>query len=344
MLILPLHLKKNERLHKSNYRPISILPTLSKVYEKLFYIQIYKYFNNIFSKYLCGFRQGQSTQHCLLFMLEYLKKALDKGLCTGVLLTDLSKAFDCICHDLLIAKLHAYGFSKKSLNLVNNYLCNRTQRTKVGESFSSWRNIFYGVPQGSILGPLLFNIYINDVFLFSKHFNMANYADDCSPYEFSDSIDEVILKLQNDSKSLIEWYESNYLKPNPDKWHLLLSDKRDDIFIKIGTEIISNSTDEKILGVYFDNKLYFNTHLKKLCKKSYLKGINFRGYKLSRDKLLREQTFAVFLKFAKVCSREMLSKQPSAKVCSREMLPNQPSAKVCSREMLPKPPFAKVYS
>ena len=260
--------KKIERLHKTNYRPISILPTLSKVYEKLFYQQIYKYFNKIFSKYLCGFRKGQSTQHCLLFMLESLKNALDKGLCTGVLLTDLSKAFDCISHDLLIAKLHAYGFSKESLNLVNNYLCDRIQRTKIGEKFSSWRKIFYGVPQGSILGPLLFNIYINDLFLFSQHFNMANYADDCSPYEFSDSIDEVILKLQNDSLSLIEWYESNYLKPNPDKWHLLLSDKREDIFIQIGTDEISNSMDEKILGVYFDNKLNFNIHLKKICKKA----------------------------------------------------------------------------
>ena len=97
---------------------------------------------------------------------------------------------------------------------------------------------------------------------------MANYADDCSPYEFSGSIDEVILKLQNDSLCLLEWYESNYLKPNPDKWHLLLSGQGDNYFIKIGTEIISNSTEEKILGVYFDNKLNFNTHLTKLCKKA----------------------------------------------------------------------------
>ena len=96
---------------------------------------------------------------------------------------------------------------------------------------------------------------------------MANYADDCSPYEFNSSIDEVIIKLQNDSKCLINWYESNYLKPNPDKWHLLLSEMGDDFIIKIGTEEISNSTEEKILGVYFDNKLNFNTH-KKLCKKA----------------------------------------------------------------------------
>ena len=263
--------KKTERLHKNNYRPVNILPTLSKVYEKLFYLQIYKYFNKIFSKYLCGFRKGYSAQHCLLYMLEFLKNALDKGFCAGVLLTDLSKAFDCISHDLLIAKLYAYGFSKGSLNLVYNYLCDRIQRTKVGEEFCTWWKVIHGVPQGSILGSLLFNIYINDLFLFSQHFNMANHADDCSPYEFSGSIDEVILKLLSDSQCLMDWDESNYLKPNPDKWHLLFSDKGDDYFIKIGTEDIFNSTDEKILGIYFDNKLNFNIHLKKLCKKASLK-------------------------------------------------------------------------
>ena len=110
----------DDRSLKSNYRPVSILPTLSKLYEKTLYMQIYEYFNTIFSKYLCGFRKGYSTQHCLLFMLEYLKKSLDKGLLTGILLTDLSKAFDCISHGILIAKLNSYGFSKNALNLIND--------------------------------------------------------------------------------------------------------------------------------------------------------------------------------------------------------------------------------
>ena len=95
------------------------------------------------------------------------KNAVDKRLFSGILLRDLSKAFDCISHDLLIATLHAYGFSKQALNLINDYFSNRYQRTKVGEKFSTWIELIIGVPQGSILGTLLFNIYINDIFLFS---------------------------------------------------------------------------------------------------------------------------------------------------------------------------------
>ena len=219
MLIFPLF-KKHDRLSKNNYRPVSILPMLSKLYGKILYIQIYNYFTNIFSKYICGFRKGHSTQHCLLFMLENLRKALDKRLKTGILLTDLSKAFDSISHDLLIAKLHAYGFCRNVLTLI--YLSDRKQRTKVGDTFSTWRYIMYGVPQGSILGPLLFNIYSNDLFLFSTE--IANYADDCSPFEFSGTTNDVILKLENDAIILMQWFKNNYTKLNPNKCHMILSD------------------------------------------------------------------------------------------------------------------------
>ena len=106
--VLPTH-KKKDKSDIENYRPISILPTLSKIYERCMYDQMYKYFDQILSKYQCGFRQSYNTRHCLLMMVEQRKEVLDKGGLGGALLTDLSKAFDCIKYDLLIAKLTAYG-------------------------------------------------------------------------------------------------------------------------------------------------------------------------------------------------------------------------------------------
>ena len=167
----------------------------------------------------------------------------------------MSRAFDCISHELLIAKLYAYGFSKSALNLNNDFFSCRRQRTMVRERFSTWRDIIFGVPQGSILWPLLFNIYLNDLFLFSEEFDMVKYADDCSPYESSVSFDDVIIKLETDARLLMEWYANNYLSPNPGKWHLLLSDQGNELFVTIGQRSICNSSNEKIVGVVFDNKL-----------------------------------------------------------------------------------------
>ena len=184
--------KKGEKTAKSNYRPVSILPNLSKVYERCMYEQMYTYFDQILSKYQCGFRKGFNAQHCLLAMIEKWRKTIDKGGVAGAVLTDLSKAFDCLSHDLLIAKLHAYGFSIKSLRYIHSYLTKRTQRVKINSSYSTWREIIFGVPQGSILGPLLFNVYICDIFLNIEDMGIANYADDTTPYICNDNLDTIV--------------------------------------------------------------------------------------------------------------------------------------------------------
>ena len=116
--------------------------------------QIGDFMENFFSKCQCGFRKGCSTQQCLIALIETWKSATDKGKSFGALLTDLSMAFDCLPHELLITKLHAYGVSLAALRLARSYLSNRKQRTKINESYSSWEEILFGVPQGSILGPL----------------------------------------------------------------------------------------------------------------------------------------------------------------------------------------------
>ena len=109
---------------------------------------------------------------------------------------NLSKAFDCIRHDLSIAKLHAYGFSREALTLINSYLTNRQQR--VNGSFSSWKSVARGVPQGSVLGPLLLNISINDLLLFIQNSDICNYADDTTIYTCNKNLDNIVHRLEND--------------------------------------------------------------------------------------------------------------------------------------------------
>ena len=202
---------------------MSILSNISKVYEKIMFKQISDFFEEFLSKYQCGFRKGFNSQHCLVSMLEKWKNAMDNKQLFGALLTDLSKAFDCLSHDLLIAKLNAYGFSLPALRLVYSYLSNRMQRTKINTEFSSWEEILFGVPQGSILGPLLFNIFLCDLFLIMDNIDCASYADDNTPYTTGCSIEEVIEKLENASKVLFQWFSDNQMKANPDKCHFLCS-------------------------------------------------------------------------------------------------------------------------
>ena len=173
---------------RTNFRPSSVLPTVSKLFERIMDKQIVAYIAPSLSSLLCGFRQGYSAQHALVRLLEKFKISLDEGGKAGTVLMDLSKAFDCIRHDLLIAKLHAYGFSQEALALINDYLTNRQQRVKVNGSFSSWKDLTRGVPQGSVLGPLLFNIYINDLFFFIQNSDICNYADDTTIYSCDRSL------------------------------------------------------------------------------------------------------------------------------------------------------------
>ena len=212
---------------------------------------------------MCGYRKGFSTQHALLSLIEKWKKVLDNKGYGGAILMDLSKAFDTINHDLLIAKLHVYGFSKESLKLIKSYLTNRWQRTKLNTGFSKWTEILLGVPQGSVLGPLLFNIYINDLFFLTEN-TVCNYADEAKFYACDSDFHNLISRLEDDSILPIERFECNYMKLNKDKFYLLISRHNyQSVWGNIGSYKIWESNDQRPLEFNMDRNLRFNQHILK---------------------------------------------------------------------------------
>ena len=170
----------------------------------------------------------------------------------------------------MIAKLDAYGFDKRSLVLIYNYLSNRKQRVKIDDSYSSWSEILYGVPQGSILGPLLFNIFICDMFYFMEDFEIANYADDSTPFSAKINHELVVEELEVSSSVLFTWLRNNYMKANTDKSHLLLSGNID-LNANIDGNVIESEDSQVLLGITIDSNLSFNTHINNLCKKASAK-------------------------------------------------------------------------
>ena len=192
---------------------------------------------------------------------------MDKGGISGAILTDLSKAFDCILHDLLIAKLAAYGFDYQSLRIMESFLSNRQQRTKINDAFSRYSEIIYEVPQGSILGPSLFNICLCEIFFNIIECDIVTYANDNTPYNFDFSLDNVISNLEKSANSLLNWFRENHMKANADKCHFLVSSDKV-CTAKIEDFSIKNSTEEKLLWAKFDSNLSFEGHITSLCKKA----------------------------------------------------------------------------
>ena len=207
-----------------------------------------------------------SCQHVILRLTEYWRQAIDNGSTVGTVAMDLSRAFDKMPHALLIAKLHAYGLSEDACNLIINYLRNRRHRVKITGTCSEWATINRGVPQGSVLGPLLFNIFLDDLFYVNMGSEIANYADDNRLYFEDKRYDVFKSVLENDVISATAWFDNNYMCANPDKFQsiILSRDGQQSLSISVQDNMILSDITIKLLGVTLDNRLKFDKHVSSL--------------------------------------------------------------------------------
>ena len=198
----------------------------------------------------------------LIKKIEEWRKNLDDNFLVGVVLTDLSKAFDCIRHDLLIAKFSAYGLSSDSLCYIYSYLKNRKQCIQIN------KQLVY--PKARFLDRFCFNISFNDFSFFIPKASVHNFADDNTVRSFAKTVRELITILQSECETAINWLHNNKMIVNPDKFQVIFLDKRrsdnTNIEVEIGNEKISSTSSVKLLGVHIDDKLNFNEHINKICK------------------------------------------------------------------------------
>ena len=281
--------KSGDTNKSTNYRPISILSLINNIFEKILFKSIYDYVEkfNILYQYQYGFRKGHSTTHALVDLVDKIKNSIDNGEMTCGIFVDLSKAFDTVNHSILLHKLDHYGFRGKANQLLESYLTNRKQFVELNNHKSSYKSITCGVPQGSVLGPLLFLIYINDMPNCCPSGNTRIFADDTNVLFKAKNADEISSKGQVIMEQMNKWFMANKLTLNAKKSSFIIfrstRSKLNNLpeRIKFNDSEITRSDSIQYLGLTLDEHLNFNLHIQNVCSsiKRYFKIFyNIRNY------------------------------------------------------------------
>ena len=269
--------KKGSKLDSGNYRPISILPVISKLIEKIAHQQLYDYLstNNLLSQAQSGFRKHFSTQTSLHRLTEEIYEGLNSAKVIGLVAIDLKKAFDTVDHKILLKKLKFYGVRNTAHKWFQDYLTNRSQITCINDTQSKVDFIKTGVPQGSILGPLMFILYINDLPGSLKHSQVNMYADDTAFYYMDKNIDLVSQYLKIDLSNLHHWLCANKLSLHLGKTNSILICNyqklrhlpSSNLDIALNSTSIEQVENLPYLGVELDSRCNFDAHIKNVTKK-----------------------------------------------------------------------------
>ena len=271
--VIPLF-KKGCPLTASNYRPISLLSVFSKITEKVMYERLYKFLekHEILYSLQFGFRASHSISHALVSLTEAIKSSLDNRKFGCGIFIDLQKAFDTVNHDILSMKLEHYGIRGTARDWFKSYLSDRKQYVSLNGSNSSYLNITCGVPQGSVLGPLLFLIYINDLPHASSKLAFYLFADDTNIYYEAESLAQLQSVVNRELKKVKMWLDVNKLSLNIDKTNFIIfkspqHSSPETVSIKFGNLPVKQTCYVKFLGVLLDENLSWKYHLTELSKK-----------------------------------------------------------------------------
>ena len=293
--------KKGSRLLVSNYRPISLLSNLNKILEKIVHHRLYKFLENSQSIYSLqfGFRKKHSTNHALIDITETIRQALDnKNIACGIFV-DLQKAFDTVNHDILIGKLAHYGIRGLANSWFASYLRNRSQFVSILGYESMTKSIDHGVPQGSVLGPLLFLIYINDLHYCIKNSKVYHFADDTNLLNIGTNPKKMEKVINADLKTLYNWLLANKISLNCDKTEVIFfhkpGTKVPDIKLRINGKRIIASKNIKYLGMFLDETLSGGPHCQNLTKKlKRANGMLTKARHYINNKDLKTLYYAIF--------------------------------------------------